>query len=213
MSRREPRHSSSHAVLTPAATLHHLSRKQRPPTPNLPSMCQQRPEGGVTQAEFWKEHVGNDTRSQDNLACSSQPHVLSISDQTNEGRGRGQKGVCPISPAPLLGAPFLPAQASYLSLLALQHCPHRGQRWALQAGAADCSLSAGSGQATVPQWDRYQGWAQPAQGPALPGQAKDVQGCVSTAPRGRGGGAPTPVGRGGWGEVFPPGGAPKPGLL
>lgn len=53
----------------------------------------------MTQAEFWKEHVGNDTRSQDNLACSSQPHVLSISDRTNEGfeplsfkRGEARQG-------------------------------------------------------------------------------------------------------------------------
>lgn len=62
-----------------------------------------------------------------------------------------------------------------------------------------------------PQWDRYQGWAPPAQGPSRPGQAKDIQGCVSTAPRGRGGGAPTPVGRGGGGGVLPPGGAPRLG--
>lgn len=59
---------------------------------------------------------------------------------------------------------------------------------------------AGSGQATVPQWRKYQGWAQPAQGPLS--WSAQLRGASQEGPRACGGG-------GGAAEVSPPGGVPR----
>lgn len=138
--------------------------------------------------------------------------LLSVSNQTNEdfaifclpkwarpGRKR-QKRACSIfNPGASSGSSIPPILGVLPSLLALWHIALTGQKWAQQTGASGYPLLAGSGQATVPQWGRYQGWAQPPQGPLS--RSVQLRGASQEGPRACGGGD-------GATEVSPPGGVP-----
>lgn len=165
--------------------------------------------------------MGNDTRSQGNLACSSQPHVLSLSDQTNEGfepsvfqKGPGKAGKGADRswfrlPRHLFWElnssqprrPTFPCWHSSIALTRVKggHCRLGPLTAHYRQGLARPQSPSGIGTKAGPSLLR---------GPLGQDGPRTYK---AVSARGRGGGALTPVGRGGWGEVLPPGGAPRLG--
>lgn len=85
--------------------------------------------------------------------------------------------LCSSQPSP--PGSCLPAGAGPLAL------PSQGSKGRHSRLGPPAALFEGSGQTTVPQWGRYQGWAQLAQGPSLAGAGQGQSGLCQQSPAGR----------------------------